>query len=334
MSDEPADPPLPDNTLEASPNNRGPIAASKRASLSIGSGFTSVTNNTGIPPPATTIVPGPQDTRGDLSILSTAGSVSTPEKDGGLEISGSPSTSLTGIFGSSAIPITTNDLGRLPLHYGVKFPMDFDFPAIASGWNASGSGRASTSLGGANQNSGSGQVDGVNSGGTQSRRNYGIFPPQEQHPEDLFPWIPYTTTVGAREIAVDSVPILATAEATTRPNAAPTYVPAYCSQTKPTADQLDSTISSLFGNVPSTSSTVLGMLTDSLPGPVSNTTENRTNLFEALFPPPHTLVDTYLPPTARGTQQPHDGHEQGYESLPVDAQAYLHGWSNAPQAFE
>jgi len=307
VPDEPADPPPPDNTQEALPNSRG-------------------TNNEPLRPTLTTI-PGPQDSRGELRILPAAGSVPAPEKASGLEIGSSPPTTLMGIFGSSAIPITTNDLGRLPLHYGVKFPMDFDFPAIANGWNASGSGRAPTSLGGANPIYGSAQVDGVNSRGAESRGVYSLYPPQEQQPEDLFPWIPYATTIGAGGTTVGSVPTLTTAEAATRPDAASGYVPANPSQTKPIVDQLDSTISSFFGDLPSTSSTAPGLLAGSSPGPVSNMAGSHTALSITLFPPSRPPADTYIPPTMRGTQQPHNG------SLPVDAQAYLYGWSNAPQAF-
>ena len=332
ISDEQTDPPPPDSASEASPNRRGPIVGSKQPPLSLGSaarGSTSVTSNKDAPPPTSTTNPTPQDTREHLSIFPAAGSVSTPERAGGSETGISPST----IFGSSAIPITTNDLGRLPLHYGVRFPMDFDFPAIANGWNASGSSRTPTGLGGANPNYGLGHADGVNSRGTQSRGIYGLYPPQEQQPEDLFPWISYTTTIGAGGTTADSVPTFATAEATTRPNATSTYVPTYPSHTKPTADQLDSTILSLFGEVPPTPSTALGLPAGSLPGPALNTTENHTDPFNVLFPPSPS-GDTYIPPIVGGTEQPRDGgEEREYGSLPVGAQAYLRGWSNAPQAF-
>ena len=311
-ADEPVDPPR-DNASEASPNRRGPIAGSKRVSLSPGSAgrdTTSVMNDTcAIPHPSTTS-PGLQDSGGDPS-------VSTPEKTDGLETGdSSPAVNLTGIFGGASMPITTNDLGRLPLHHGVKFRTDFDFQAIANGWNGTGSGRAPTNLDGVDPNPGPGQGEGVNSRGS-------LYPPQEQHPEDLFPWIPYTTT--------DSIPTMAT----TRSNVAPAYVAAGPSQTKPAADQLDSTISSLFGDVPSTSSTALGLTAGLSLEPASSATENHMDMFGTLFPLTHTPVETRASTTVQTTQPSLDGHgERGYESLPVDPQAYLHGWSNVPQAFE
>lgn len=334
-SDEPVDSPSPDNALEVSPSARGPIAGSKRASGSVGRGATPLMNNTDAPPPTLTTTSGPNDAREDLNTLSVAGPASTPEKAGGLETgSPSPTTSLRRVFGGNTIPITTNDLGRLPLHYGAKFPVDFDFQAIASGWDASGSGRASISLGGVDLSPGSGQTEGVNSRGTQSGGIHGLYPPQEPHPEDLFPWIPYTT-IGVGEAVTDSAPNLATAAATTRSNTAPMYVGADPSQSNPNTDQLNSTILLLFGDVPLPSSTALGVMTDSLPGPASNVTQNHTDPFDALFPPTHSQAGAHLPPPMQTTQQPRDRYdEQGYGNLPVDAQAYLHGWSNAPQAFE
>ena len=329
---EPVEFPPPDKMSNMSPIGRGPIAGSKRVSSSLGSARRGV-NGTNASSSIFTTTAGIQ---GDLSILSMGGSVSTPEKTDGLETSAhsSPGT-LTRVFDGDVIPITTNDLGRLPLHHGVKFPTNFNFGEIANGWKPSGSGQASTTLGGVQPSPGLSRGDGMNPRGTQTGVIPSLHPPQEQHPEDLFPWMPFTTMIGAGETTTDSVLTSATVATATKPNVASTYATAGPDQTQQAADRLDSTISSLFGNVPSTSSTALGQMAGVLPGPASNATGDHTDLFDALFSPPDPLVETHSPPTMRTTQQPHDEpEEQGFGSLPANAQAYLHGWSNAPQAFE
>jgi hypothetical protein len=321
-SDEPVDSSSLDNRSKVSPSGRGRIAGSKRVSSSLGSanrGATSTANNARTSPPTITTTPGTQDSRDDLSIPSAAGSISTPENK--TSSSSSPST-LTRIFDGDAIPITTNDLGRLPLHHGAKFPTNFDFEAITNGWDTSGSGEPSTSLGGVYPSPGLGQGEGANSKDARTGDVPGLRRPQEQRPEDLFPWIPYITMVGP-------------GGPTTGPQAAPPYVTADPDPNRATVDQLDSTISSLFGDVPSTSSTTLGLTAGPIPRPVPNATEDDTDLLDALFPPSHPPVGTYPPPTVQATQQLHQGREeQEYGSLPENAQAYLCGWSNAPQAFE
>ena len=301
-SDKPAESP-PDNTSKQSPSDRGPIASSKRISLSLGSSpldATSVLHGTTTSSPVSP-TPGSQEIRGDLSILSVRGSASTSEKTDGSD-SSSPST-LTRIFEGDTIPTTTNDLGRLPLHHGVKFPTNFDFGQVANEWNAARSEPSS----GLSQR-------GLNARGTQAGVIFGLHPPQEN--SDLFPWMVYTTMMEGKEVPTDSVPTLA------NPN-----------QTQQTADRLDSTISSFFGDVPS-SFTALGQTASALPGPASNAAEDHADLF-ALFPPSDPPVGPHPPMTVQDTQQPRQGHEErGYESLPIDTQAYLHGWSNVPQAFE
>ncbi|KAF9649885.1 hypothetical protein BDM02DRAFT_1732786 [Thelephora ganbajun] len=335
--DEPTDFPPPDNMPKASQNGRGPIAGSRRVSLSLnstGRGASSVVNSANVLSPTLTTTPGTQYIRGDLSVLSMAGSTPTPEKTDGLETSSYSSPTLTRVFDGNAIPITTNDLGRLPLHHGVKFPTNFNFGEIANGWNTSGSGRASTTLGDVQQSYGLGR--GVDSMDTQTRAIPGLHLPQEQHPEDLFPWMPYTMTIGAGETTTDSIPTLTTVANTIEPNVASTYVSADPNQTQQATDRLDSTISSLFGDVPSTSSTALGQTMGLLPGPTSDSAEVNADLFGALFPPSDPPVGMDEPPTVQTTQQPHDEQEErGFGNLPpVNAQAYLRGWSNAPQAFE
>lgn len=326
-SDEPVESP-PGSTSKASPDNRGPIAGSKRVSSSLSSArwdAASAVNHTNTSSPTSTTIPGTQVIRGDPSIFSMTGTVSTPENTDGLESSrhSSPGT-LTTIFDGDAIPITTNDLGRLPLHYGVKFPRNSNLGEMANGWNTSGSGQASTILGvqpapGLSQG-------GVNSRATQTGAIPGLHPPQEQHPEDLFPWMSYTAMVGTEEVMTDPVLTLATVETETKPNLASTYV---------TADS-DSTISSFFGDAPSTSFTTLGQMGGLLPGPTSNATEDHMDLFNTMFPLSDPPAGTHPSTTAQTTQQPHGGdREQGYRDFPlINEQAYLHGWSNAPQAFE
>ena len=313
--------------LKAPPNGRGPIAGSKRVSSSLSSvrrRATSVVGSAYAATPTSTTTPGTEDVRGDLGTLTKASPVSPPEKTGSLETSNhsSPAT-LTRTFDGDAIPITTNDLGRLPLHHGVKFPINFDFEAIANGWNPPGPSQTSAILSGGRQGPGLSQGDAVDSRGTQAGVTPGLYPPQEQHPEDFFPWMSYSTTIEAEGTPTDSAPTLATAATTARPNAA-SVVP---NQTKPTADRLDSTIPTFFEDVPPPSTT-FGPTTD----PVY-AAEGHTNLFNTLFPSSHPPAETHAAPMV----QPHGGHEeqeQGYRSLPTDAQAYLHGWSNAPRAFE
>ena len=295
-SDEPVESP-PDNTSEASPKDRGPIAGSKRVSSSIGSARRDTTSaNASSPTLATTL--GTQDLRGDPSIFSVTGSVSTPEKTGSIETSGYSSPgAFTTMFNGDALPITTNDLGKLPLHHGIKLSTNFNFEEIANGWNASGSS------------------------------------PREQLPEDLFPWISYTGMVGAGGATADPVLTPAIITTTTKLNGSSEYITTNPDQSQQTADGFDSAMESLFGNVPSTSFTAFGQTAGLLPGTVSNATGYHTDLFGALFPP----LDPPVGPstTMQTAQQSHNGHEErGYGSLPVSAQAYLHGWSNAPQAFE
>jgi len=301
-SDEPAESPPPDNTSKASSNGRGPIASSKWLSSSRGS--------------------SPRDVTSVLNDTTTSSPI--PEKTDGLEASNSSSPgTLTRIFDGDAMPITTNDLGRLPLHHGVEFPTNFYFGQVTNGWNATGSEPSLWSSQG-----------GPNTRGTQTGVIPGLHPPQEQHLEDLFPWMLCTTAMGGKEIPTDSVSTLATVATATKPNVASTHVAANPDQTRQTVDRLDSTISSLFGGVPS-SFTAFGQTADLLPGPTSNTTEDHTDLFGALFPPFDPQVGSHPPTTVQNTQQPYQGPtERGYGSLPIDAQAYLHGWSNVPQAFE
>jgi len=332
-SDEPADSPSPDDTSKVSQNRRGPIAGSKRVSSSLHSsrgGVIPLVNDTNVSSPTST-TSGTQDTQRDLGILPVTGSASTPERTDGLGTSDSSPGTLTKIFDGDTIPITTNDLGRLPLHHGVKFPTNFDFEAIANGWNTSG--QASTTLG-MRPNLGLSQGAGVNSRGTQAGVIPGLHLPQEQHPEDLFPWMSYNMA-GAGETTTGTVPDLATIATTTRQNVGSTYVTTDPDQAQQAADQLDSAILSLFGDVPSTSSTALGQTEGLLSEPASNTAEDDANLFGALFPSLDPPVGTNPSTTVQEIQQPHSGHqEQVYESLPVDPQGYLHGWSSAPQAFE
>lgn len=328
VPDEPADSP-PDKASTSSPNGRGPILGSRRASSSLSPSnqcATSAVNGTDTFPPNSTTPP-------DTGDLSRARSVQTPGKAGGLEASGPSSTAtLTRMFNGNTIPITTSDLGRLPLHYGVKFPTDFDFGAMADGWNISGSGRALTTLGGVGSGPGPSQGDGVNPRGTQAGVIPDLHPPQQQQQDDPFPWMPYTTTFEDGGTTTTSVPSPTTVATTTRPNAASTYVTAEPNQIKQTTDRLDSTISSFFGDVPSTSSTALGLTAGLLPVQPSGANED---LFDTLFQPSHLPVEMHTHPTAQTTQQPHDRREeQGYGSLPANAQGYLHGWSTAPQAFE
>ena len=308
-SDEPAESPPPDDTSKASSRGRGPVQGSKRVSRTLGS---STINDTATSSPASLTY----DIRGDLAISPAAGTVSTPERTDSLEISDSPSPgALTRIFNGDTMPITTNDLGRLPLHHGVKFPANFNTGDTASGWNAVG----------AEPSHGLTQGD-LNTRGTQTGVIPGIHPPQDQHPEDLFPWMLYTTMLGPEEPPTNSDPALATAS---KPNVAPGYVAANSSQAQQGADRVDPTMSSLFGDI--TSSTALGQAAGLLPGPVPNATQDHTGLFDTLFPLSGPPVGTH-PPT---NQQPHEAREEpGYGSLPINAQAYLHGWSNVPQAFE
>lgn len=301
-SDEPAESPPPDNISKASPNGHGPIASSKRVSSSLASsprGPTSVPNEKPTPPPIPT-TSGTQEHPGDLTVLPVTGSASTSEKTDGLEIRDSPSPgALTRIFGGGAMPITTNDLGRLPLHHGVKFPTNFDFGQVAGGWNTTGS-EPSPRL----------SQGGLNTRGTQAEVIPGLHPPQEQHPEGLFPWMLYSTVVGGKEVPTESIP------------------------TQQTSDRLDPTISSLFGDMPSPF-TALRQTAGLLPGPTLNETEGHADLFNALFPPSDPPVGSHPPTTVQSTQQSNHGHEdRGYENIPMDAQAYLHGWSSVPQAFE
>jgi len=330
---DPAEFPPPDNMSNTPQISRGPVAGSKRVSLSLDSarrGATSTVNGTNASSPIFTTTAG---TQGDLSIPSLGGSVSTPEKTDGLGTSAQSSPiTLTRIFDNDTIPITTNDLGRLPLHHGVKFPTNFNFGEIANGLNASGSGRTSTALGGVQPSPGLSRGDGANSRGTRAGVTPSLHPPQEQHPEDLFPWMPYTGMTGAEETTTNSVPALATA---TKPNVASTYATVGPDQSQQTADRLDSTISSLFGDVPSTSSTALGQMAGLLPGPASTAARDHTDLFDALFSPPDPPVEAHPTPTMQTAQQPHDEPgEQEFGGLPANTQAYLQGWSNAPQAFE
>ena len=296
-SDEPAESP-PDNNSKVPPTSRGPFASSKRVSSSLGPSpgdVASVVDDMAASSPAS-ITPDIQKVGGDLNILSVTDSISTPEKTDGPETSGCPSLgTLTRIFDGDAMPITTNDLGRLPIHHGVKLSTDLNFGEIASGWNTTGSE----------------QSPDLNTRGTQTGVIPGLHPPQEPDPGDPFPWMLCTTMMGAGEAPKDSV------------------------QTQQTADRLDCMISSLFGDVPSTSFTTLGQVVDLSPGPVSGGTGHHTDIFDALFPPSDPPVETHPSTTVQTAQHPHEIHEeQEYGSLPVNAQAYLRGWSNAPQAFE
>lgn len=321
-SDEPTDSPPTDNTSRASSNGYGPATGSRQVSSSLGSAgrdATSAVNRTGASL-STSVIPSTQGVRGDPSTPSKASPGSTLENSNGPASNSSSPGPLTWIYDGDAVPVTTSDLGRLPLHYGSEFPTNFNFTAIANEWNASGSGQTSTTFG-----SLQGQGEEFNSRGAQTRTIPGLYPPQEQHPEDLFPWVPYVATVGAGRTATGSVPSLATGAATTRPNAASTYTTPDPNQTK----------SSLSRNVPSTSPALPGLTEGLLPAPTSDSAEDHTDLFDILFPPSHPPVRTNLPPMVQAPQEPHEGYgEHGYGSLPVTAQAYLHGWSNAPQAFE
>ena len=172
----------------------------------------------------------------------------------------------------------------------------------------------------------------MDSRGSQTRVIPGLNPPQEQHQEDLFPWISYTGTAGAGGATADPVLTFATIT-TAKPNGSSEYITTNPDQSQQTADRFDSAMESLFGDVPPTSFTTFGQTAGLLPDTVPNATGHHTDLFDTLFLP----LDPPVGPstTMQTTQQSHsEREERGYGSLPDNAQAYLHGWSNAPQAFE
>ena len=311
-SDEPGESPSPDDTSRASPKRRSRISGSKRASSSLGP---SALNDTAASSPTSLT----HDIRGDLTVSSAAGTVSTPERTDSLETSDSPSPgALTRIFNGDTMPITTNDLGRLPIHHGVKFPSNFNIGETTSGWNGVGTGSSHGLTQG-----------GLNTRGAQAGAIPGIHPPQEQQPDDLFPWMLYTTMLGPEDTPMNSGPVLTTMGTANKPNVAPGYVNTDPNQTQQSTDRVDRSMSSLFGDF--TSPTTLGQAANMLPGPAPNATQDHTGLFDTLFPLSGPPVGTH-PPTG---QQPNEAHEDpGYGNLPMNAQAYLHGWSNVPPAFE
>ena len=126
-SDEHMDLPFPGDASGAQPNGHGSTADSPLISIT---------------------TPDIQGVRGDPDSLFAAGSVSTPG-----ETDSSPG-SLSGVFDSDAFPIKTNDLGRLPLHHGIKLPTNFSFGETANGPNTT---TPSTTLGCMHPNPGSGQ---------------------------------------------------------------------------------------------------------------------------------------------------------------------------------
>jgi hypothetical protein len=269
-SDEPAESPPPDNTPNAPSNGRRP----KRISSSRGQ-----------PPRVATSA---------LNGATTPSPLSTPPGTRGIRADSSSPGTLTRIFGGDAMPMTTNDLGRLPLHHGVKFPADFGFGQIANGWNTTGS----------EQSPGLSQV-GLSIRSTQAGVIPGLRPPQEQHPEDLFLWMPYTMVMGSKQVPTDSVPAFATVTTATKPVGSVGR-----DQTRQAADRWDSTISSHFGGVPS-SFIALGQTAGLLPGPASNPTEDHADLLGALS---HFLIlrsDRIRPRRRKILSSPTKGMENG-----------------------
>ena len=129
------------------------------------------------------------------------------------------------------------------------------------------------------------QGGGADPRGTRAGVISRLLYPQEQRPEDLFPWISYAALIGAGPTATDSLSALATAATAIQPNSASAYVTADSTQTQWTGDKLDSMILSLFRGIPSTSSATLRQTAGLSPVPASNTTEDHTDLFNVLFPP-------------------------------------------------
>ena len=172
---------------------------------------------------------------------------------------------------------------------------------------------------------------GVNFSGTQTGGIPGLGIPQEQRQEDPLPWMPFTNIMGAGGTPASPLPVRATGITATELDAMSTDVNNDTDRTRQAADRLDSTISSLFGDVPSTG---LGQTAGFSSGPASDKAEDLADLFHVLFPSVDPLVGTDPSPMIQ-SRPAHDVQEgQGYGGLPANAQAYLHGWSNAPQAFQ
>jgi hypothetical protein len=333
-SDGPVDP-LPEDTLRAPLNVRRPFASSDQVSPSldsVGSSGTSIVNSTAPFPPALIANPSTQDFRGDLSPSPVVGYLSTPEMSDHFQVSNHSSPgSLSVIFDGDTIPVTTNDLGRLPLHYGAKLPTNSGFGDMANGFNAR---TPSTALGGTQPNSGLAQ-GGLDFGGAQTGGIPGPGLPRRQNLEYPFPWMPYTNAMESGEASNNYIPISTTATTTTQADAMSMYVDDDTDQAKRAADRLDSTISSLFVDGSSTSATALEQTAEFPPVPVLNTVEDLADLFHVIFQPTNPPVETHPSPAVQTqTQQAQEVQGRGDWSFSANAQAYLQGWSNAPQAFQ
>lgn len=319
---------LPEDALIASLQGRMPTANSDQISPSLdcpGRSGTLDEHGANFSPPTSIITPGTQDIRAGLSSPSVAGSVSTPET------SDYPSPgSFSEIFDGDTIPVTTNDLGSLPLHHGAKLPKNFGFGDMANALNTT---TPFPTFGGVQPSLELAQ-GGVNFSGTQTGGIPGLGIPQGQRQEDLFPWMPFTNIMGAGGTPANPLSVRATGTTTAEPDLMSTDVNDDTDRTRQAANRLDSTISSLFGDVPSSSSTGLGRTAGFSSGPASDKAEDLADLFHVLFPSVDPLVG--IDPSHMVQSQPaHDVQEgQGYGGLPANAQAYLHGWSNAPQAFQ